>query len=59
MSNRMHDLRYIVVEEMFCLWALFLENVEAEGWTESNLEDAVNECHGDKEMLRRLACQFI
>lgn len=29
MSSRMYELQDIVANELFCLWPLFVENVEA------------------------------
>ena len=58
MSNRMYELQDIVANELFCLWPLFIENVEAEGWSAEQLESAVYECV-DRKALRKLASQFI
>lgn len=58
MSNRMYELMDIVANELLCLWPLFLENVEAEGWTAEQLESAVYECN-DRNALRKLASQFV
>ena len=58
MSNRMYELQDIVANELFCLWPLFLENVEAEGWSAEQLESAVYEC-ADRTALRKLVNQFI
>lgn len=58
MSNRMYELMDIVANELFCLWPLFIENVEAEGWSAERLESAVYECN-DRKALRKLASQFV
>lgn len=57
-TNKMIDLQDIVVLECQCMWSLFLENVEGEGWTAERFAAKVEECK-DRAALRRLASRFI
>ena len=48
----------IVVNECYCMWSLFLENVANEGYTKARFEAEVKKCKS-KEELRRLVNKFI
>lgn len=54
----MNELYDIVVNECFCIWGLFLENVANEGWTRKKLETEAAKCK-DRDALRKLVNQFI
>ena len=58
MNANMRELQEVVVGRLYCLWSLFLENVEAEGWSAKDLANAANECH-DRRSFVKLACQFV
>lgn len=54
----MNELYDIVVNECYCIWGLFLENVANEGYTKAQFEAEVKKCKS-KDELRRLVNRFI
>ena len=58
-TQGMIELQEYVVGDCYCLWDLFLENVENEGWTLERLTVEADKCVGDRKALRKLVGQFI
>lgn len=47
----MNELYNIVVNECYCIWSLFLENVANKGWTQKQLKAEAAKCKGREELI--------
>lgn len=58
MTDKMIELREIVVYDCCCLWDLFMDNVRGSGWTMNRIEDEAEKC-ADANELRKLVNRFV
>ena len=56
--NKYEELWDVVVNDCYCIWGMFLENVRAEGWTIQRLKTEAEKCL-DRKALQSLASKFI